>query len=249
MNEPSHGVVSTMNDGLQAAALMMSSATFSLWKYAILFLVLLVVVPFFNGFMRKAGADSYDWVRRAVSKSRQIQKEPDVAEEQDWTTKTVLTIWVQWVIGMPLLIGFIRLPELLMPLVLWYSMEILLFMYIGGRNVYHWVMIDSFERFIPNGREAIWGTHGTRKRKTKRQMMIVNVVLSVVLILMTLGERDVARRIASNYCLSDVPSLVDKFVYSFRTGTPIEEIGEEQLRDMLRSTEANEQVAEGACSR
>lgn len=221
----------------------------SITEYAVAIILLLLVAPFVREFMKRAGADSYDWVRKAVSSNNKDENERDIDQEQDWDTKRIILVWVQWVIIMLIFVIFMKLPELFMPPVVWYSMEILMFIYLACMNAYHWAVLDTFERFRPNGREVIWGKYGIRRRATKMRMMKINILFLLILILMTLGERNVTRTIANNYCLSDLPSTLDKFVHSFRAGVPIKEISEEQLRNIMRTSEANEQVEEGLCKR
>ena len=79
--------------------------------------------------------------------------------------------------------------------------------------------------------------------------MIANIVFCSVFIIMTLSERNVYQSLASNYCLRDLPSAYDRYIYSFTRNIPIDEISDQVLRDMMRSEEANEQVRDGFCKR
>lgn len=219
----------------------------SLWTYAAVFFLLLVIAPFLREFMRKAGADSYEWVRRAVRRDQAFDDE--VGDEEDWSRRKVVLTWIQWPIAMIVVVVMIKLPELVMPPVLWHTMEALFFAYIGWTNLYHWFVIDTFERTVPNGRKIIWGKYDSRKRSTKRHLMVSAIMLSVILTAMTLGERNVYQELARNYCLSDLPSEFSRYMFSFTKDIPANEVSDEKLRDLMRNAEANEQVEAGLCRR
>ena len=225
----------------------MLTNTSSLWAYAPALILLFLIGPFLNGFMRRAGADSYEWVRRAVRRDQPHENE--AGNKEDWSKKQVVLTWIQWPIAMTILVAIVKLPELFMPPLVWHTMEAVSFAYLGLTNLYHWVVIDTFERSVPNGREIIWGKYYSRKRSTKRRLMISTIVLCLVLTIMTLGERSVDQTLARNFCLSDLPNELHRYVFSFRRDIPANEISDEQLRDMMRSAEANEQVKGGFCKR
>lgn len=221
--------------------------TSSLWAYAAVLILLLTIGPFLKEFMRRAGADSYKWVRRAVRKDP--AHEDAVGDEEDWSRRQVVLTWIQWPIVMFLVIMIVKLPELFMPPVLWHTMEALFFAYIGCTNLYHWFVIDTFERTVPDGRKIIWGKYYSRKRSTKRCLMVSSIVLYATVTAMSLGDRNVYRELARNYCLSDLPSGYSKYIFSFTRDIPLSEVSDEQLRDMMRNAEANEQVKDGLCKR
>ena len=221
--------------------------TSSLWAYAAVLVLLLTIGPFLKEFMRRAGADSYEWVRRAVRRDQ--AHEDEVGDEEDWSRRRIVFTWIQWPITMFLVVMIVKLPELFMPPVLWHTMEALFFAYIGCTNLYHWFVIDTFERTVPDGRKIIWGKYDSRKRLTKRRLMISTIVLCAIVTAMTLGERNVYRGLAKNYCLSDLPSGYSRYIFAFTSDIPVSEISDEQLRDMMRNAEANEQVKDGLCKR
>ena len=219
--------------------------TSSLWAYVAALGLLLSIGSFLKEFMRRAGADSYEWVRRAARENQTQRDEP--ADDEDWSRRQVVLTWLGWSLGMMFVVMIVKLPELFMPPVMWYTMETLFFAYIGCINAYHWFVIDTFERTVPEGRKIIWGKNESRKRTSKTYLMLSNIVLSVVLTTGTLGERNVYRELARNYCLSDLPSEYSKYIYSFMRDIPASEISDELLRDMMRNAEANEQVKDGFC--
>ena len=221
--------------------------TSSLWAYVAVFFLLLVIGPFLKEFMKRAGSDSYEWVRRAVRRDQALEDE--VGNEEDWSKKQVVLTWIKWPIAMIVVVIIVKLPELFMPPVLWHTMEALFFAYVGLTNLYHWFVIDTFERTVPDGRKIIWGKYDSRKRSTKRRMLISTIVLYVILTAMTLGERNVYRELARNYCLSDLPSNYSRYIFSFTRNISVNEISDEELRDLMRNAEANEQVRDGFCKR
>ena len=49
--------------------------------------------------------------------------------------------------------------------------------------------------------------------------------------------------------MSDLPGKYSRYIFSFTTDIPVNEISDEQLRDMMRNAEANEHVKDGLCKR
>ena len=221
----------------------------TLWSAAPAILAIIAISAFLRVVMSKLGADSYEWAKRAVRRDPDVKSKDLVTESQDWDTRKIVWMWVQWPPIMFLVVLLARLPGLIMPPVLWHLMECLIYGYFCWRNVEDWTSINLFERIHPDGRAIVWGQNSDRRRATKRRMMKVNIVVFLVLILTTLGEIHADRTVAEKYCLPDLPGTYHRTLYSIVHGIPEADITDEQLRDLMRSARANILVKEGLCKR
>ena len=221
----------------------------ALWAVAPAILVLVAIAAFLRVVMGRLGADTYEWAKRAVRRDPDVETKALVAQDQDWDTRKIVWMWIQWPVFMLIVIVLARLPGLIMPPVLWHIMESLIYAYFAWTNAQHWMTIDLFERFHSDGRAIVWGQNSDRRRATKRSMMKVNIVSFVVLTLVTFGEMRADRTVAEKYCLSDLPAEYHRVIYSFARGVPQDQITDEQLRDFMRSAKANALVEEDLCKR
>ena len=214
----------------------------------------------YYGVMPRAGSDIYGWAKKNIptlfrkkvksesgENATETLGESQEAGKPDWSKKKASWEFIKWVLIFPVLMFCIQIPELFLRPVLWNTMEALIYGFIACINIYSLLVIHAFELLMPDGKNKIWGKHGKRRRRTKQLMVIGAIVLTMIMLSDSLRERSIYKRIAQDYCLTDLPGFIDKWLVSNRSGVPISEVDERQLREIMRSPLVSVHMSSGSC--
>lgn len=220
----------------------------------------LLISAILLGVMPSAGSDFYKWAKIAIPTlfRKKVKSESGenvtetLGENQDagraeWSKKKASWELIKWVLIFSILMFCIQIPELFLRPVLWNTVEALIYGSIALINFFHLLVVPTFVLLLPNGKNQFWGEHGKRRRRTKQFMVIGAIVFSMIMYSDSVSERTIYKRIAQDYCLTDLPAFIDRWLFSNRIGVPISEVDERQLRERMRSPLVSVHMSSGSC--
>ena len=236
-----------------------SLATLLSWQAFVALIMLVIIFAFAKRIGSEAGSDVYKYLKGIIGHWKQEKgSDTDFSEEsneafeegeieQDWSKRRAFREVLLWCVLFSLLMVLVRIPELFLRPVLWKTMESIIYMYIAVSNIIGLILISMLERLNLFGLKDFVGHYPKRRKSAKSIMAISAAALTLYLTFDSLSERRIYATIATEYCLTDLPSGLDRWFLSRRTGESIQLLDERVLRARMRSLPARDYVSAESC--
>ena len=188
------------------------------------------------------------WNTRQANQLTEIKEtEGDADYEEDWSkSKAVLSvaIWSFWLITM---VAVIEMLGMFMRPVFWSSTKYMIYAVIMALNISSLIGLGTLSFFYSATTGKSLGVGKTIKSKSNLVKGMLIIAISFQFFVDASGDLKVYRKLASQYCLSDLPGFHDKFIASRIQGVPIDEVDDKDVRALIRAPAVEKLIDSGTC--
>ena len=209
--------------------------------------------------IRRLTNDLYSGVSAKLSKwwnSRQENPPAEIKEieeetdhEEDWSkSKAVLSV-TTWFLCLIIMVATIEMIGMFMRPVFWSSVKYFIYAGIMALNLLFLVGLGTLSFFYSATTGKSLGVGKTVKSKSNIIKGTLIIAISFQFCVEAVGDLNVYKKLASQYCLADLPGFHDKFIVSRMQGVSIDDLDDKDVRAFIRDPIAEKLIASGACFR
>ena len=208
---------------------------------------------------KRATNDLYDGIssrirkwwkmREAISTSDPELTEGEEANAEDWSKSKATVEIAKWVVGVILILAAIDAFGIFMRPVLWTSVEYFIYGAIAFINLLSLLFLGLLSFFYSAYTGESLGVGKTIRSRSNLFKGIFLIVISFQFFVESTGDLSVYKKLASQYCLTDLPGMYDRFKASRILGISMDELEDQQVRTIMRDLHTEDLIASGQCLR
>lgn len=188
------------------------------------------------------------WKNRQANQLTEIKEtEGETDDEEDWSKRKAIlsvAIWSFWLITM---VAVIEMIGMFMRPVFWSSVKYMIFAVIMVLNISTLIGLGTLSFFYSATTGKSLGVGKTIKSKSNLVKGMLIIAISFQFSIEAIGDLKVYRKLASQYCLSDLPGFHDKFIASRIQGVSIDEVDDKDVRALIRAPAVEKLIDSGTC--